>query len=284
MEIYVSARSYFANVAISRREHLGRESRVWNDLQQAIDAAVPSLERRSVAGPDPASPEYDSPSGPLIAANYPTLVKDIDRVHKLVEIAKNILAAGEYSQDYAAKLHFDIAIFKLISLCVKVTARGFDGESGPDEEKWQLVVNDYKRLLIICLQVLNNFVAQNERMKLKLWAHLLENPGEDVLGRMMEKELSRQSREDEENFRDSPRSEAMEVLREAQRIMENDGRRPPSDWGPFLLFCTEIAGQAQEEFRGRHVEKPVPLRMAQICFNKWAELGDEDFQVSRLFV
>lgn len=114
---------------------------MWDELEETFEAAVPSFERRSVAGPEPGS-EYDSPSGPLIAVNYTSLIRDIDRVNDLVVISKNILACGDSAQDNAAKARFDQGVFKIISVCVKVTARGYDGDAGPDEEKWQIVVND----------------------------------------------------------------------------------------------------------------------------------------------
>ncbi|QVM07181.1 copper transport protein [Coccidioides posadasii str. Silveira] len=61
----------------------------------------------------------------------------------------------------------------LIDTCVRVTARGYDGESNPrNEERWQKVVSLYKRLLITCLQFLHNFIMHNEHRKLVLWLDL----------------------------------------------------------------------------------------------------------------
>jgi hypothetical protein len=70
----------------------------------------------------------------------------------------------------AAEKGFDQRILALIDTCVRVTARGFDGDANArNEERWQKVVNLYKSLLIICLQFLNNFIMQNEQRKLVLW-------------------------------------------------------------------------------------------------------------------
>lgn len=159
----------------------GRDREIWRDLQKCFEVAVPSLERRSVPGPDPNQPEFDSPSGPLIAQNYATLIRDIERINDLVCISKNVLASGDNAQDNAAKSRFDQAVFRIINVCVKVTARGYDGDAGVDEEKWQTVVNDYKKLLISCLQFLNNLVAQNERRKLMLWVQLFDSATDSVL-------------------------------------------------------------------------------------------------------
>lgn len=61
----------------------------------------------------------------------------------------------------------------LIDTCVRVTARGYDGESNArNEERWQKVVSLYKRLLITCLQFLHNFIMHNEHRKLVLWLDL----------------------------------------------------------------------------------------------------------------
>ena len=61
-------------------------------------------------------------------------------------------------------------------MCVRVTARGFDGETNArNEERWQKVVNLYKRLLITCLQFLHNFIMHNEHRKLVLWLDLFGN-------------------------------------------------------------------------------------------------------------
>ena len=54
-----------------------------------------------------------------------------------------------------------------------MTGRGFDGETNArNEERWQKVVNLYKRLLITCLQFLHNFTMHNEQRKMVLWLDL----------------------------------------------------------------------------------------------------------------
>lgn len=105
-------------------------------------AAIPSLERRSFAVWDPSSVDYESTSGALIAAHYPGLWKDLERLNDLVSISRNILTVGDKAQDLAAECAFDQEVFRLVNCCVRVTARGFDGDAGTgDEEKWQWIVN-----------------------------------------------------------------------------------------------------------------------------------------------
>ncbi|MBE7181798.1 MAG: high mobility group box domain-containing protein, partial [Terriglobus roseus] len=128
-------------------------------------------------------------SSALIVKNYPLLTKDLARLITLASIARNILVAGPSAQDLAASrsVRIEDSVFALISLCVRVTGRGFDsGGNGngtkDDERKWQGVVNEFKRLLATCLQVLNNLVAQNERRKLMLWVSLFDSPAEGSEG------------------------------------------------------------------------------------------------------
>jgi hypothetical protein len=123
-------------------EEIGTEPSFWKDLGDLLEAAIPSLERRCFAAPDPQTPEYEGLSGPLIASCSSSLLKDLERLNSMVSIARNVLTAGDKSQNLAAKSQFGQEVFKLISVCVKVTARGYDGEAGSqDEDKWQSVIN-----------------------------------------------------------------------------------------------------------------------------------------------
>ncbi|WPG98527.1 Hypothetical protein R9X50_00131800 [Acrodontium crateriforme] len=170
----------------SVREAIGTDARFWMELVTLLRAAIPSLERRSFSIWDPSGIDYESTSGALIASHYPALWKDLERLNDLISISRNVLTLGEAAQDLAAEQGADNEIFRLINCCVRVTARGYDGEAGTgDEEKWQWIVNAYKKLLITCLQFLNNLAAQNERRKLMLWVSLFDHAssaGDAVLG------------------------------------------------------------------------------------------------------
>ncbi len=124
------------------RHALGVESAIWNELGQLFRAAIPSLEKRCFATSSAASPDYDGASGALMAFHSASLLKDLQRLNELVSIARNNLTIGEAAQNMAAKCLFDQEIFALMNACVKVTARGFDGDAGSaEEQKWQSVVN-----------------------------------------------------------------------------------------------------------------------------------------------
>ncbi|KIV92174.1 hypothetical protein PV10_06634 [Exophiala mesophila] len=162
------------------RSALGSNPKVWEGLAKVLTFAIPVLEQQSFAwkGPDPSNIDNNrgpnSSSSELIASHYPSLVKDIERLNDLCTIARNLLATTKKAQNLASEKAFDQQILKLIDVCVKVTARGFDGpEVNPrSEERWQKVVNLYKRLLITCLQFLHNFIMHNEQRKLVLWLDL----------------------------------------------------------------------------------------------------------------
>lgn len=120
--------------------------------------------------------DYESASSILIATHYPTLSKDLDRLIDVVTIARNVVTHSTLAQDLAAESFIEDEMFRLVNCCVRVTARGYDGDSGTgDEEKWQWIVGAYKKLLIVSLQFINNLVAQNERRKLMLWVSLFDN-------------------------------------------------------------------------------------------------------------
>ena len=155
------------------RSQLGFNPRIWEGLSKVLTVAIPVLEQYSFSYKNPPTLSYGGSSSELIAAHYLSLVKDIERLNDLCTIARNLLATTKKAQNLAAEKAFDQQILKLIDVCVKVTARGFDGEANPrNEERWQKVVNLYKRLLITCLQFLHNFIMHNEQRKLVLWLDL----------------------------------------------------------------------------------------------------------------
>ncbi|KAF7507944.1 hypothetical protein GJ744_009978 [Endocarpon pusillum] len=158
------------------RQNLGFSPTVWQGLTDVLTRAIPALEVQSFEWKNPLSATHNGSSSDLIALNYFTLVKDIERLNDLCTIARNLLATTKKAQNLAAEKGFDQQILKLIDVCVRVTAQGFDGEANArNEERWQKIVNLYKRLLITCLQFLHNFIMHNEHRKLVLWLDLFGN-------------------------------------------------------------------------------------------------------------
>ncbi|GAB1215240.1 hypothetical protein ATERTT37_004426 [Aspergillus terreus] len=155
------------------RHNLGLSPDIWQGFTDVLTKAIPVLESQSFAWKCPPTANYDHSSSNLIAYNYFSLVKDIERLNDLCTIARNLLATTKKAQNMAAEKGFDQRILALVDTCVRVTARGFDGETNArNEERWQKVVNLYKRLLITCLQFLHNFIMHNEQRKMVLWLDL----------------------------------------------------------------------------------------------------------------
>lgn len=201
------------------RAELGPDIKTWNDLRDILRAAVPSLSDRCFSvskadrtdenGNDLDYDTADAPSAREIAKNYNSLIKDLVRLNMLCSIARNILVIGETAQSAAAKALFDKALFELIRLCVRVTARPYGSYDSPanvdtngnatngadtaktEEDKFNGVATEYKSLLTRCLQVMNNLVAQNERRKLMLWVELFDERGADGV---VEREIDAVSR------------------------------------------------------------------------------------------
>ncbi|MCJ1299701.1 copper transport protein [Hypocenomyce scalaris] len=158
------------------RQLLGHSSDVWVGLTGVFTIAVPALEVQSFASHEPISPTHNGSSSTLMAMNHTTLMQDLERLNDLLTIARNMLATTKRAQNLAADAGFDQQILKLVDVCVRVTARGYDGEAGTrSETQWAGVVGSYKKLLITCLQFLHNFVMHNESRKLLLWLDLFGN-------------------------------------------------------------------------------------------------------------
>ncbi|EKG11816.1 High mobility group HMG1/HMG2 [Macrophomina phaseolina MS6] len=244
------------------RKSIGSSEILWRDLCELLENAVPSLEQRSFAPADPQAPEFEGASGTLIAANYSTLMKDLERLNDLVSIARNVLTTGEVAQDLAAKAHFDQEIFKLISVCVKVTARGFDGDAGTaDEQRWQEVVNSYKKLLITCLQFLNNLVARNERRKLMLWVELFDSSRDSTLPPA--EELASLS------LASTPKSSGAF----GEDFALGSGTQQPAS-SPFLLYIGKVGMEVKRELVARG-EKSGATEIAAECKKRWQEMPQE---------
>ena len=163
----------FIQVLTVSRHNLGLSPDIWQGFTDVLSKAIPALECQSFAWKNPPCINYDHSSSNLIAYNYFSLVKDIERLNDLCTIARNLLATTKKAQNMASEKGFDQRVIALVDTCVRVTARGFDGETNArNEERWQKVVNLYKRLLITCLQFLHNFIMHNEQRKMVLWLDL----------------------------------------------------------------------------------------------------------------
>lgn len=123
------------------RDHLGELPAIWSSYVDTFNVAVPALEVQSFVTDDPAVANANGSSSTLMALNHHTLMKDLERLDDIVKIGRNIFASTFKTQDLAGESGIDQHILKLVDLCVRVTARGYDGEAGSrSETQWANVV------------------------------------------------------------------------------------------------------------------------------------------------
>lgn len=258
------------------REELGLSWEFWDDLAAVLKAAIPSLERRCFAAPDPAAPEYEGLSGPLIASYSPSLLRDLERLNQLVCIARNVQVHGEKVQNLSAERLFDKDIFALINVCVRVTARGYDGEAGTqDEDKWQGVINAYKKLLITCLQFLNNLIARNEQRKLMLWIELFDSHLDNELPNFADMKYKMDEFPPE-----------VDNLPQEEHPMPDHGSRSLDTFkipqqpasSPFLLYIGETGNEVKKSLM-QHGVKAGANEIAAECRRRWQTMTEEEKNV-----
>ncbi|KAF2635642.1 hypothetical protein P280DRAFT_461570 [Massarina eburnea CBS 473.64] len=256
------------------REELGLAEIFWDEVAGVLKAAIPSLEKRSFATPDPATPEYEGLSGPLIASGAKTLLPDLERLNTLLCIARNVLVYGEKVQNLAAMKMFDKDVFALVNVCVRVTARGYDGDANtPDEDKWQAVINAYKKLLITCLQFLNNLIARNEQRKLMLWIELFDSHVDNDLPNFADMKYTMTFPSQDRN---SPQKEEPPVA-PAYVSRGPDTFKIPQQpaSSPFLLFIGET-GNDVKKWLAQHGEKAGANEIAAECRRQWQSMPEEE--------
>ncbi|KAI9657835.1 MAG: copper transport protein [Alyxoria varia] len=266
------------------REAIGLNPSVWKDTVDVFRIAVQSLEQRSYGPLPPVSPMYDGPSSNTIVTNSQSLLKDLQRLDLLLQVCRNAVTAGEKAQNLAAQLGFDREVCGLINLCIKITARGYDGD-GPraDEQKWQGVINGFKKLLITSLQFLSNLTTKNEPLKLMLWTELFESSAENA-----------------ESDSPSPSNGSQEALQAQQSSSIKDGKKPMpleqldrhldsymenkwSDIEPssILTKTMQQAPENNEQVKdtGAGVSSANDARATVI--DKWDQLSEQEKAVSR---
>ena len=165
-------RTSVRNQSKSIRKRQAESQEIWDAYTEFLVVALPSLESQSFSPED-----ANASSAALIANNYALLIKDLERINDLLMLARNLLATTTLAQDLAADSGTVQQVIKLVEICVRVTARGYDGETGAriNEAQWRNIIDAYKKLLITSLQLIHNAVQQNEKRKLLLWLDLFAN-------------------------------------------------------------------------------------------------------------
>jgi hypothetical protein len=127
------------------RDMIGHSLQRWKDMTEVFTLAIPVLEAHSLA-PDDSLTGAPASSSALMAGNHDTLMKDLERLDDILHVARNILGGGTQKiQNIAGESLFDQQVLKLIDLCVRVTARGYDGDAGSRTEiLWGKVIGSCK--------------------------------------------------------------------------------------------------------------------------------------------
>lgn len=122
------------------RTNIGTNQQHWKDIHQIFVLAIPILELQSLAAIDPQTGNSGSFSA-LMALNHDTLMKDLERLNDILLVARNCLATATKAQNAAGECLVDQQVLKLIDLCIRVTARGYDGDAGSRTElQWGSVI------------------------------------------------------------------------------------------------------------------------------------------------
>ena len=128
------------------RNLIGNAPQQWKDMTEVFALAIPVLEAQSLAAEN-AQDGTSISSSTLMAANHDTLMKDLERLNDILLIARNVLATTPKVQDLAGESLLDQQVLKLIDLCVRVTARGYDGDAGSRAELlWGNVIGSCKAM------------------------------------------------------------------------------------------------------------------------------------------
>lgn len=123
---------------------IGLNPQNWKDINDVFALAIPVLEAQSLAPVDPQTGTSGSFSA-LMASNHDTLMIDLERLNDILLVARNCLATVTKAQNLTAESLLDQQVQKLIDLCVRVTARGYDGDAGSRTEiQWGDVIGACK--------------------------------------------------------------------------------------------------------------------------------------------
>ena len=123
------------------RQFLAESPELWKELELCFAQAMPEIERQSFISVDAANEASGASNADVMLANQVNLTKDLERLNDLLMIARNMLATTNKAQNLAATSAFDKQVIKYIDLCVRVTARGYDGDNNQRAEAvWTSII------------------------------------------------------------------------------------------------------------------------------------------------
>ena len=123
-----------------RSKSLGQNAELWGLFCDVFDVAFPVIEQQFF------DPEEINPPGnnvqptTAMALKDTVLLKDLERLNDLLLIIRNVLASTKLAQNLCGDKGFDQHIMKFIDLCVRVTARQYEGEEPGNRTESQLAL------------------------------------------------------------------------------------------------------------------------------------------------
>lgn len=133
-----------------------------------------------------------------------------------------------------------------------------------------------KKLLIICLQFLNNLIARNEQRKLMLWIELFDSHLDNELPNFadMKYKLDEFAQQEQPWQQADPPNPAGQPSRsiDAFKIPQ----QPASS--PFLLYIGETGNDVKKSLQ-HHGVKAGANEIAAECRRRWQTMGEEEKNV-----
>ncbi|KAK6513140.1 copper transport protein [Arthrobotrys conoides] len=136
----------------------------------------------------------------------------LPKVWELVILGRNLLATKERGQDLAAESKFEEEVRRLCEICVKHAEK-----------------ESYHKVLITCLQFLNNLISGNEKRKMSLWMHLFV-PGSTRLLEAAKRKAVKQYQKDAAPSPSSSSKSSSDPIKELQ--LQEALKSPPSSPNP----------------------------------------------------
>ncbi|EWC46424.1 hypothetical protein DRE_04367 [Drechslerella stenobrocha 248] len=133
----------------------------------------------------------------------------LPKVWELVILGRNLLATKEKGQDLAAESKFEEEVRRLCEICVKHAEK-----------------ESYHKVLITCLQFLNNLISGNEKRKMSLWMHLFV-PGSTRLLEAAKRKAVKQYQASSKDPSSSSKKTPADLLSFAKDIHQEMLKTPP---------------------------------------------------------
>ncbi len=130
---------------------IGQNAELWGLYCEVFDIAYPVIEREFFDPEEVNPPGNNAQPTTAMALKDTLLLKDLERLNDLLLIARNILASTKLAQNLMGDKGFDQHVMKFIDLCVRVTARQYEGEEPGNRTESQLALLNASCKLVTAL-------------------------------------------------------------------------------------------------------------------------------------